>query len=81
MEARWLDAAMVQRRRRLGLSQEAVAHAAGISVRYCADAERGSRSLSIGVGKWIAAALDLRLQELLDERTGWHSKKLTDRPA
>jgi XRE family aerobic/anaerobic benzoate catabolism transcriptional regulator len=67
MEARWIGVAIAQRRRGLGLSQEAVAHAAGISVRYYADVERGSRSLSIRVGKQIAAALETRLQDLLEE--------------
>jgi DNA-binding XRE family transcriptional regulator len=68
MEPRWLGAAISRHRRALGMSQEAVAHAAGISSRSFADVERGSkRSPSIMVGYRIAAALYTRLQAVLDD--------------
>ena len=50
----------------MGLSQEAVAHAAEISARYYADVERGARNPSIDVGRKIAKALGMRLQDILD---------------
>lgn len=54
------------RRETLGLSQEAAAHEAGISSRYYADVERGTRFVSVEVACRIAAALDTKLQSILD---------------
>ncbi len=73
MEQRWFGVVIAKRRRVLGLSQEAVAHAAGISTRYYADIERGKRSVSIVVGRSIARAIETSLQDILnavDESSG-----------
>jgi transcriptional regulator with XRE-family HTH domain len=67
MDARWLGVAISRRRRALHLSQEAVAHAAGISARYYADVESGKRRISIEIGCKVATALTCRLQDLLDD--------------
>jgi transcriptional regulator with XRE-family HTH domain len=48
------------------LSQESVAHSAGISTRYYADIEAGKRKISVEVANKIAGGLGLRLQDLLD---------------
>ncbi len=61
-----LGSAIAKRRGALGLTQEHVAHEAGLSVRYYIDCEGGSRKVSLEVAARIAAALDWRLQELLD---------------
>jgi transcriptional regulator with XRE-family HTH domain len=60
------------RRETIGLSQEAAAHEAGISARYYADVERGTRAVSVQIACQIATALDTKLQSILDaaERHG-----------
>lgn len=72
VDARKLGRVIRARREALRLSQEAAAHEAGISARYYADVERGTRSVSVQVACRIAAALDTKLQSILDaaERHG-----------
>ena len=67
MDSRKLGRAIRARREALGLSQEAAAHEAGISARYYADVERGTRAVSVEVAGRIARALDTKLQVILDE--------------
>lgn len=60
------------RREELGLSQEALAEAAGIHRTYLSDVERGARNPSLVVIERFAKALKLSLEELfgrVDRRT------------
>ena len=66
VDARKLGRVIRARRETLGLSQEAAAHEAGISARYYADVERGTRFVSVQVAWRIAKALDTKLQSILD---------------
>jgi transcriptional regulator with XRE-family HTH domain len=66
VDARKLGRVIRARREALGLSQEAAAYEAGISACYFADVERGTRSVSVEVAWRIAAALDTKLQSILD---------------
>ncbi len=50
-----------------GRSQEDIAHAAGISVRYLGEIERGRRSPSIDVVAAIAPAIGMSASELVRE--------------
>lgn len=50
-----------------GLSQEALAHAAGVHFTTVSLVERGRRAPSIVVAQGLAAALGLRLSELFAE--------------
>ncbi len=54
-----------QIRRLKEISQEDLAHAAGISRVYLGEVERGSRSVSIDVMGQIADALEVSLEQLL----------------
>ena len=59
---------VLQRRRRAaGLSQETLAHAAGVHRTYVELVERGLRNPSIDVGQVFAAALDTALSDLIRE--------------
>ena len=51
-------------RQQLGLSQEEVAHRAGIHVTYLSGIERGKRNPSLKNLRRISRALDIRLAEL-----------------
>lgn len=59
----------VLQRRRLaaGISQEALAHAAGVHRTYVGLVERGLRNPSIDVGHSLAAALRTTLSDLIRE--------------
>lgn len=57
--------AVRQRRTGLGLSQEALAHIAGIDRSYMSSIERGSQNVGLVLAAQIAKALDLRLAELV----------------
>ncbi|WP_115133705.1 helix-turn-helix domain-containing protein [Neisseria zoodegmatis] len=48
-----------------GISQEELAFEAGISKTYICEIERGSGAVSIDIMGWIADALELPLEELL----------------
>jgi transcriptional regulator with XRE-family HTH domain len=52
------------RREALGLTQEELAHRAGIHRTYLSDVERGSRNLSLVNIERLAAALSLSISEL-----------------
>lgn len=52
------------RREELGLTQEDLAHKAGIHRTYLSDIERGSRNLSLFNIERVAAALSLPISEL-----------------
>ena len=56
--------AVKQRREELSLTQEDLAHHAGIHRTYLSDIERGSRNLSLINIERIAAALALSISEL-----------------
>ena len=50
----------------LGLSQEELAHKADSNRTYTSDVERGERNPSIAVAGKVAAALDVKIGDLLD---------------
>ena len=54
-----------RRRQELGLSQEQVAHDAGITLRYMGMVERGQQNPSLDVMVRIAAALSMKPADLL----------------
>jgi len=56
--------AVKARREALGLTQEDLAHAAGIHRTYLSDVERGTRNLSLVNIELLAAALNLSMSEL-----------------
>ena len=59
---------VLQRRRRAaGISQEALAHAAGVHRTYVGLVERGLRNPSIDVGHSLATALGTTLSNLIRE--------------
>ena len=49
-----------------GLSQEELAHSAGLSMRYVSDIERGTRNVGLRNVGQIADALGISLRELFD---------------
>jgi len=53
-------------RLKLDLSQEELAHEADSNRTYISDVERGTRNPSIEVVERIAAALDVKMGDLLD---------------
>nr|WP_206026772.1 helix-turn-helix transcriptional regulator [Rubrivivax benzoatilyticus] len=57
-------AAVRERRLALGLSQEALAHAAGIDRSYMSSVERGGQNVGLVLAAQIARALDIKLAEL-----------------
>ena len=58
-------------RRAHGLSQEEVAHGAGVHVTYLSGIERGKRNPSLRNIRKLASALGIRVQELFEfEREG-----------
>lgn len=60
-----LGDAIRTRRQALGMSQEALADAAGINRTHMGEVERGKRNISfMGVAK-IAKAMDVRVSELI----------------
>jgi transcriptional regulator with XRE-family HTH domain len=58
------DRVLVQRHR-LGLSQGALAHPAGINRTYIASSEAGQRNPSLELMAWLALALKVDLGDLL----------------
>lgn len=58
-------AAVRQRRLALGLSQEALAHEAGIDRSYMSSVERGGQNVGLVLAAQIARALDIKLAELV----------------
>lgn len=56
--------AVKMRREELGLTQEDLAHKAGIHRTYLSDVERGSRNLSLINIERLAAALAMSISEL-----------------
>lgn len=59
-----LAAAIRERRTEIGISQEALAEAAGVHRTYASSVERAKVVISIDVAERIAAALKLSLAEL-----------------
>lgn len=59
-----LAAAIRERRKEIGISQEALAAAAGVHRTYASSIERARVAISIEVAERIAIALDLTLSEL-----------------
>lgn len=55
---------------KLGLSQEALAHEAGIHRTYVSDVERGARNPTVTVVEKLAYALRVKAGELLDGPAG-----------
>lgn len=58
-------AAVRQRRLDLGLSQEALAHEAGIDRSYMSSVERGGQNVGLVLAAQIARALDMKFAELV----------------
>lgn len=58
-------AAVRQRRLALGLSQEALAHEAGIDRSYMSSVERGGQNVGLVLAAQIARALDIKFAELV----------------
>lgn len=58
-------AAVRQRRLALGLSQEALAHEAGIDRSYMSSIERGGQNVGLVLAAQIAGALDIKLTDLM----------------
>jgi len=56
---------VLQRRQRMGLSQEELSHRVGVDVRYLGGIERAQRNPSLKVISAIAAALDTTPAALL----------------
>lgn len=52
-------------RARLGISQEELAHRAGVTRSYIGDIERGTRNISFQSIRKLATGLDVRASELL----------------
>jgi len=71
-----LGMALRKRRREMGLTQEAVAHAAGISTRHYQDIENGRKSVTVIVGRRLSKAMKSTLQRILDDA----ESLLTDEP-
>jgi len=57
--------ALRSRREALGLSQEELAHDAGLHRTYVSLIERGHRSVSINVIQKLASAMDVRMVDLV----------------
>jgi transcriptional regulator with XRE-family HTH domain len=57
--------AVRERRLALGLSQEALAHEAGIDRSYMSSVERGGQNVGLVLAAQIARALDVKLAELI----------------
>jgi transcriptional regulator with XRE-family HTH domain len=58
-------AAVRERRLELGLSQEALAHEAGIDRSYMSSVERGGQNIGLVLAAQIAGALDVSLADLM----------------
>lgn len=58
-------AAVRERRLELGLSQEALAHEAGIDRSYMSSVERGGQNIGLVLASQIASALGMSLTELV----------------
>jgi len=61
-----LAAQLVRMRRRKGLTQEQVAHEAGLSRSYVGDIERRKRNITLKTLEKLAAALEVECSQLLD---------------
>lgn len=59
--------AVKQRRNELGLSQERLAHRAGLHRTYIGDIERGARNLSLENIQRLAEALQITIADLFDK--------------
>jgi transcriptional regulator with XRE-family HTH domain len=66
VDSKFLGAAFRALRREADLSQEAVAHAAGVSTRHYQDVESGRKAVSVDVAARIAKAIHSSLQLVLD---------------
>lgn len=65
-ERRALALAVKELRARKGLTQEEVAHAAGVSRGYLGELEQGRRRASFEGVVRVARAMDVELRELID---------------
>jgi transcriptional regulator with XRE-family HTH domain len=63
---RWFGSAVRQRRRRLGLSQEALSDVAGIHRTYLVEIERGSRNVSLINVERLARALGVPVSDFFE---------------
>ena len=59
--------AVKARREELGITQEELAHRAGIHRTYLSDTERGTRNVSLVSIEKLAAALEMSLSELFGQ--------------
>ena len=59
--------AIRKRRLALGLSQEALAHGAGIDRSYMSSVERGGQNIGLVLAAQIARALEIKLADLVNE--------------
>lgn len=55
-------------RNKAGISQTELAEIVGVTQSMIAQAERGTRSLTLELGREIAIALNIHIDELLEER-------------
>lgn len=62
-----IGANLKRARTRAGLSQSTLAEIVGVTQPMIAQAERGTKALTLELGKEIAAALNIRIEELLEE--------------
>ena len=63
-------------RKRLGISQEAFAHKAGIHRTYASSIERGRVQVSIAVASQLAEALEIPLSDLIRDTERFASGEL-----
>lgn len=56
-------------RSKLGISQQELAKNAGVSGGYLCDCERGRRTPSVNTLSKIAAALNCRISDIIEERS------------
>jgi CheY-like chemotaxis protein len=73
-----LGAAIKAERSTLGISQEELAHRAGLHRTYVSDVERGARNLSLESVEKLAQALQISVTMLFDRAHGNGRKQLVD---
>ena len=75
---RHFASAVKYHRKRLGISQEAFAHKAGIHRTYASSVERGRVQVSIAVASKLATALEIPLSKLFRDAERFATGELAD---